>query len=111
MISELKNEEILDFLMTSDFEEEYKPQEFKYLLYKWRFFYRILNGKFELERTNSTQEIKILSEKIDSLQNTIFDLQYQVAKKDDNIHQLKNRKLTLKERIFGKIIDTHNEDK
>ena len=54
MISELRDEEILDFLMTSDFEQEYKPEEFKYLLMKWRFFYRILNGRYELQKTNSS---------------------------------------------------------
>ena len=38
MISELTDEEILDFLMTSDFEDSYSPDELKYLLLKWRYF-------------------------------------------------------------------------
>ena len=32
MILKLNDEDILEFLMTSDFEEEYSPNEFKYLL-------------------------------------------------------------------------------
>ncbi len=47
MISELSDEEILDFLMTSDFEGDYKPEELKYLLYKWRNFFRQQHGKYE----------------------------------------------------------------
>ena len=47
MISELTDEEILDFLMTSDFEDSYSPEELKYLLLKWRYFYRLHQGRFE----------------------------------------------------------------
>ena len=42
MISELKDEEIMEFLMTSEFEDDYKPEELKYLLVKFRYFYRTL---------------------------------------------------------------------
>jgi capsule polysaccharide export protein KpsE/RkpR len=105
MISELRDEEILDFLMTSDFEQEYKPEELKYLLFKWRFFYRVLNGRFDLEKTNTTHEISCLNEEIKRLKTQISETQSQVATRDDQIHQLQNRKLTLRERISGKIID------
>jgi hypothetical protein len=105
MISELRDEEILDFLMTSDFEQEYKPEELKYLLFKWRFFYRILSGRFDLEKTNTAHEIRCLNEEIKRLKNQISETQIQVAQRDDQIHQLQNRKLTFRERISGKIID------
>jgi hypothetical protein len=36
MISELQDDEILDFLMTSELEDDYKPEELKYLLIKFR---------------------------------------------------------------------------
>jgi hypothetical protein len=103
MISELRDEEILDFLMTSDFEQEYKSEEFKYLLMKWRFFYRILNGRYELQKTNSGHDLSILNEEIKRLKTQISELQISVADKENQIHQLKNRKLTLKERMSGKI--------
>jgi cell division protein FtsB len=110
MISELRDEEILDFLMTSDFEQEYKPEEFKYLLMKWRFFYRILNGRYELQKTNSDHDLSSLSEEIKRLKTQISELQTSVADKENQIHQLQNRKLTLKERMSGKIIQK-DEDK
>ena len=34
MISELNDDEILDLLMTSEFEGDLSPKELKYLLYK-----------------------------------------------------------------------------
>lgn len=103
MISELRDDEILDFLMTSDFEQEYKPEELKYLLFKWRFFYRLLNGRFELQKTNSEYDIKCLEEEIKRLKTQITEVQSEIAQRDNIIHGLENRKLTLKERLSGKI--------
>jgi hypothetical protein len=105
MISELSDEEILDFLMTSDFEGDYKPEELKYLLYKWRNFFRQQHGKYEhlkndiklVEKTLEEESIFYLKEK-----NKLLS---QLASKDDEINQLKNRKLSLKERLKGKIIN------
>ena len=38
MISELKDDEILEFLMTSEFEGDYSPVELKYLLIKKHYY-------------------------------------------------------------------------
>ena len=62
MISELKDDEIMDFLMTSEFTDDYKPEELKYLLHKWRYFYRLLNGKHERVKSDSEFDIKKLKE-------------------------------------------------
>jgi hypothetical protein len=105
MISELKDDEILDFLMTSDFEQEYKPEELKYLLFKWRYFYRILNGKFDLHKTNSNWDIEHLQEEVKRLKTQISENQSIIAMREDQINGLKNRKLTFKERLSGKIIN------
>jgi predicted RNase H-like nuclease (RuvC/YqgF family) len=105
MISELKDEEILDFLMTSDFEQEYKSEELKYLLVKWRYFYRVLNGKFELQKTNSNYEIEHLQEEIKRLKAQILENQSIIAEKENKINTLESRKLTFKERLSGKIIN------
>lgn len=110
MILELKDEEILEFLMTSDFNEEYKPDELKYLLMKWRYFYRIVNGRYDLQKTNTNYEINCLEEEIKRLNTQIIELQSLIATKEDDIHNLTNRKLSLRERISGKIINK-NEDK
>jgi hypothetical protein len=110
MISELKDEEILDFLMTSDFEEEYKPSEFKYLLLKWRNFYRILYSRMDLNRINSEGDMRVIGELADGLKNQITELQKNVANRDNTIQSMKNRKLTFKERLSGKIIINENEN-
>lgn len=110
MISELKDEEILDFLMTSEFEEDYKPEELKYLLSKWRYFYRILYSNKELIKTEKDGQIRRLEDEIKSLNITVGDLLNQSYKKDLLIQNLKNRKLTFKERLSGKIILNKNEN-
>jgi len=110
MISELKDEEILDFLMTSDFEEDYKPEELKYLLVKWRYFYRLLNGRYEISKVDLEGEVKKLKEELGYKDNKIESLMIEGAKKDDLLSSLKNKKLSWKERISGKI-NKDNEDR
>lgn len=110
MISELTDEEILNFLMTSEFEQDYKPEEYKYLLTKWRYFYRILHGKNEIAKTDYDFEKSKLVEEIEGKQNTINNLLMKSVQKDEEIQSLKSRKLTWKERISGKIINNQNEN-
>lgn len=104
MISELNDEEILDFLMSSDFDEDYKPEELKYLLYKFRYFYRLLYTKSKNFSDDSNFSVNKLSEEIDFLRNEIFELQKNCADKQNEIDLLRNRKLSIKERLTGKII-------
>jgi hypothetical protein len=111
MISELNDEEILDFLMNSDFEGDFKPEEYRYLLHKWKYFYRILNGRYELSRVNHEGEIRQLISDKESLNKSLFDTQVNSAQKDDTINSMKSRKLTLKERWSGKIILNEDENK
>ena len=110
MISELTDDEILDFLMTSDFEGDYKPEEFRYLLNKWRYFYRILHSRSTNSSDSLQFEVKKLNEEIEDLQKKIKYLKFENVEKQNLIDFSKNRKLTFKERISGKII-TKNEDK
>lgn len=110
MISELNDEEILDFLMNSDFEGDFKPEEYRYLLHKWKYFYRILNGRYELSRVNHEGEIRQLISDKESLNKSLFDIQVESAQKEDIIGSMKSRKLTLKERCSGKIILRENEN-
>jgi len=109
MISNLDNSEILDFLMTSDFEGDYKPDELKYLLIKWRYFYRLINGKYELIKTDSEFDIKKLKEEIKIKEQNIEKILIENAELKNKINMLKNRELSWKERFTGKIIDK-NED-
>jgi hypothetical protein len=110
MISELKDEEILEFLMTSDFEDDYSPTELKYLLVKWRYFYRIKQGNLERKTVDFEGEIQILENKIKAQEKEKMNLQIQLTDKENVIDSMKNRNLTLKERWSGKIILKENEN-
>lgn len=105
MILELKDEEILDFLMTSEFEENYKPEEFRYLLHKFRYFYRVVNGKYDLLKLDTGFKETTLQETIEGKNQKIDELLAEIANLNNTISQLSNRKLSLKERISGKIIN------
>lgn len=107
MISNLDNDEILDFLMTSDFEGDYKPEELKYLLVKWRYFYRLLNGKYELVKTDSEGDIKKLKEEILLKDQKFNKVLVENADLKNKIDILKSKKLSLKERFTGKIINNN----
>lgn len=104
MISELNDEEILDFLMSSDFDEDYKPEELKYLILKFRYFYRLLYTKSKNSTDDSKFVVSKLTEEMELLKKEIFDLQKSCADKQNEIDLLRNRKLSIKERITGKII-------
>lgn len=104
MITELKDDEILDFLMTSDFEGDYSPEELKYLLFKWRYFYRILYGSLERTKTDSEGSNRTLKSEIENLKYLLNLTQIESANKSNLIDGMKNRKLTWKERLTGKII-------
>jgi hypothetical protein len=104
MISELKDEEILEFLMTSDFEEDYKPQELKYLLTKFRYFYRILYSANQNQKDDGNFVIKKLEEELEALKKSLLTTQKESADKQNTIDLIKSKKLSLKERITGKII-------
>lgn len=109
-IKELLDDEILDFLMTSEFEDNYSPDELKYLLQKWRYFYRLFNGRFERYKSDSEFTIESLMDQIKSLNNDRNIFQMKIADKEDVINSLKNRKLTWRERFTGKIITNEDED-
>lgn len=105
MISELKDEDILDFLMNSELDGDYSPEELKYLLLKWRYFYRHLHGKLSRVKDDNASEVNQLSEEILNLKNQIMQLQMSAVKTEETVKNLKNKKLTWKERFLGKITE------
>jgi hypothetical protein len=110
MISELKDDEILEFLMTSEFEDDYSPTELKYLLIKWRYFYRLKQGNLERKTVDFEGQIQNLENKIKGQEKEKLNLQVELADKQNVIDSMKNRNLTLKERWSGKIILKENEN-
>jgi hypothetical protein len=110
MISELKDDDILEFLMTSEFEDDYSPTELKYLLVKWRYFYRLKNGAMERISVDLEGKIKDLEEKVKAKEREKTNLQIQLVDSQNIIHSMKQRNLTFKERWSGKIILKENEN-
>lgn len=102
-ISELNDSEILDFLMTSEYEEEFKQEEMKYFLTKWRYFYRILHGRNKI--TNDELEVLTINNKKDLVFKDveINKLKKERDKKERDLKNLKDRKLTFMERWTGRI--------
>ena len=92
MISELTDGEILDFLMTSDFEN------------KWRYFYRLSQGRLERTKIDAEGNIRLLESAITSLKVEKNILLSKITEGQNVIDSMKNRKLTLKERFSVKII-------
>ena len=110
-ISELNDEDVLNFLMTSEFTDDYSPAELKYLLVKWRYFYRLSQGRNEQIKTKAEGDIQLLENEKELLNNKISNLSFRIVEKDDLITSLKNRDLTWGERWSGKIILTQDENK
>jgi len=109
MISKLIDEDALDFLMTSEF-EDYTPKEYKEMLLKYRYFYRVLYSKVERLREEKEYQFDNMSSALSKEQMKVLSLQVSCVQKDEEINKLKNRRLTWKERFSGKIIH-NNEDK
>ena len=104
MISELSDEEILSFLINSEFDGDFSHKEIKYLLLKWKYFYRVLYGNMERIKDVKDNEIKSLKSEVEILKNEITLVQIEKANKENLISSLKSRKLSWKERLTGKII-------
>lgn len=99
-------EKNLEYLLTSEFDEGLNPEELIDLLKKFRFEYRTLHS-----RTRSLEhQIDKLNIENENLKGRLFEIDtnylIKIAKIEDKADLLKsilNRKLTLNERIFGKL--------
>lgn len=102
MISELEDEKILEFLMTSDLDDNFKTEEYKYLILKFRSFYKILYAKHSLYKTNTEIQIRNLSEDVEKLKRELTRTQIEKADTENKLEQSTlPRKLTWKERWKG----------
>ena len=113
-MKELNDESLFEYLMTADFIENYRPDEWKFLLFKFRSFYKILRGNKERIENEKDYQIKILQNQLDGLK---INLEREQIKSTDLQNKIdfseKKRKLTWKERFKGEIerfskIDTND---
>jgi hypothetical protein len=93
----LSENDILDYLMTSDFNEGLTHEESKFLLLKYRYFYRMIYSKNE-NLNFSLDEIK---KDIDSTKKENEKLVEMNKKLLLELESEKSRKLSWKERLFG----------
>ena len=99
----MTDNDILDYLMTSEFNEGLSDQEAQFLLLKFRQFYRIQvskqtqqNHKYDELEKESTESFNLLQE----MYNQMY-IDNEVLKRKNKTEL--ERKLTFKERITGKI--------
>jgi len=104
MILNLSDDEILDILMTSDFNDKLKIEEYVFLVFKFRQFYKVLYGNHQLYKIHSESERKELSENLIAKTKELVLTQIDRANLENKMEQLlKPRKLSWRERISGRI--------
>lgn len=103
------DDEFLEFLMTSDFEDNLSPEELKSLLLKFRYFFRIVSTRqnnIEIEKKKFDFKLEQLNLKLEETKQTSNS---QIGKLTKIYESLLTRKLTFKERFFGRIKPKPNE--
>jgi hypothetical protein len=104
-MKELSDEQILQYLMTSDLTENFRPEEYKFLILKFRDFYKILHGKHQLSKIQSERIISDLQSCNENLNTQIKELEVKKNLAENQLNEIPvQRKLTLKERFTGKIM-------
>ncbi len=104
MINNLQEQEILDYIMTSEFTEGLTPDEFTFLLIRLRNYYRISTGKNDHLKNELDIKKREILELKDEHSNSINRIMKEKAEVEDKLSFLNNRKLSFKERITGKLI-------
>ncbi len=108
-VQDFSENDILSYLMTSEFNEGLTGDEFKFLLLKFRYHYRLMYArnesmKIEVEKNqldlHSTREI---------YNKNVNNFEKEKQKFENKYNNLLNRKLTWKERFKGKIIIKDDE--
>ncbi len=103
--------DILNYLMTSEFNEGLTPDEFKFLLHRFRYYYRLYYGLNQNLKVELDGCKKSLEEKEFCMNKMIDNLNSEKSTSEEKYNRLINRKLTWKERIKGKIIIKEDEIK
>lgn len=98
-----ENDEILEYLMTSDFNEELNKSELKALLIKFREFYRYMYSVKDNRVIDRDFKIKNFEQEITFMKEEVIRLKFRKSELENERNLLKRRKLTFMERIRGKL--------
>jgi hypothetical protein len=110
-VQEFSETDILNYLMSSEFNEGLSPDEFKFLLYKFRYNYRLIYAKNESMSTKLEKALMDLGATKFNFEKNINNLNSEKVEAEKKFEVLKNRKLSWRERIKGKIIFKEDEIK
>lgn len=98
MMSYLNEREIFDYLMSSDFNEGLNSDEFRFLLLKFRYNYRLLYTKNE----SMSYRIDNMKQELEELKLKMNRMNEEFNRIDSDLQNERSRRLTWKERILGK---------
>ena len=98
MTPHLNESEILDYLMTSDFNEGLSSEESRFLLMKFRSHYRSVHCRLESVARSAEES----AEKVRSLEERLAASAQEVRDVQGALDVERSRRLTVMERITGK---------
>ncbi|CAG7580501.1 MAG: hypothetical protein SLAVMIC_00447 [uncultured marine phage] len=106
MINNFETErDLLNYLMTSEFlDEELTPKELRELLFQFRHFYRASHGK----QNALSHQVNKLDKRINLLEKQLSESELESDEKDVKYERVVKRDLSVKERLFGKIIENEH---
>ncbi len=99
----LNNDDLFDYLMNLEHYNELSPDELHYLISKWKYFYRVVQGKYTIIKNDYDYITKIEIKKENIHKIEIEKYKHELRKVNNILESLQSRKLTWKERILGKI--------
>ena len=95
----MTDEELFDYLMTSDLHENWSPEDLKSMI----IFFRTKVREFEGKKTSLSFEVEKLKNQLDFKDRLVIKKEIERKGFEAKFNKLSERKLTLKERFSGKI--------
>lgn len=95
------DKDLIEILLTSEFNDVEKNEDLKFLLFKFREFYRILHGNMSNKYNEISFIKKKLEEKISSLEKEIYELKVKNSDLQNQIDLMPKKKKSIF-RFFGK---------
>lgn len=81
----MTDSDLLETLLTSEFDDVQKKDDFKFLLFKFRYFYRNLYSRFTSKSGDLDSMKKILEDKISNLEKELDNLKIKNANLQNQI--------------------------
>ena len=95
----MTDEELFNYLMTSDLHENWSPEDLKSMI----LFFRTKVREFDGKKTSLSLEVEKLKNQLDFKDRMVLKKEIERREFEKKFKKLSERKLTLKERFSGKI--------